>query len=103
MGLYGSTNYHKVNEVLHFDAYLVPDPRVLDWLGTVRFFFTTLDSRVTGRFCCLLFPKRKKKNDRLYSVRFLPICQTFIWLFWGPSHLPPLHGLTAMSVGSLLE
>lgn len=32
MGLYGSTNYHKVNEVLHFDAYLMPWVHV-SWSG----------------------------------------------------------------------
>lgn len=103
MGLYGSTNYHKVNEVLHFDAYLVPDPRVLDWLGTARFFFHNTGFEGYWKILLSVVSKKEKKNDRLYSVRFLPICQTFIWLFWGPSHLPPLHGLTAMSVGSLLE
>lgn len=62
MGLYGSTNYHKVNEVLHFDAYLVPDPRVLDWLGTARFFFTTLDSGVLADSVVCCFQKGKKKT-----------------------------------------
>lgn len=67
MGLYGSTNYHKVNEVLHFDAYLIPDPRVLDWLGTARVFFTTLDL-IKGYWQILLSVVSKKEKRMTVST-----------------------------------